>query len=388
MLERYSAANFKSFKTRTEFDFTATDYPALQETNTANGVLKGGLFVGGNASGKTNAVEAIQFLLETLCSSDKMDRSQLFCLFSKSVVMDFDYRFRIDEHSIRYRLCYQKRKDNFIEELWLDDEMMLERDGPDAESKLSDRKIFDQIPTDSVFLRDIWFNTGFRGHEVLQKWFTFLRNSVYIDLFLQRIRVYNNETPVDINEYLSKNGVETLNRFLSNCGFSYHFRYDPAQAKLNAGSDSSGLYLVRDEIRMNKGIPMQYESLGNIVLTNLLPSYLRVIERGGMLIMDEFSSGLHNDLERLLIQYFMERSGEAQIFLVSHSTNLLSSGLFRPDQLYAVNFDENGSNVVRFSERKPRVSQNLEKMYLAGMFSGMPHYRDASEWGRNDDVSE
>ena len=353
MLERYSAANFKSFKTRTEFDFTATDYPALQETNTANGVLKGGLFVGGNASGKTNAVEAIQFLLETLCSSDKMDRSQLFCLFSKSVVMDFDYRFRIDEHSIRYRLCYQKRKDNFIEELWLDDEMMLERDGPDAESKLSDRKIFDQIPTDSVFLRDIWFNTGFRGHEVLQKWFTFLRNSVYIDLFLQRIRVY-----------------------------------DTAQAKLNAGSDSSGLYLVRDEIRMNKGIPMQYESLGNIVLTNLLPSYLRVIERGGMLIMDEFSSGLHNDLERLLIQYFMERSGEAQIFLVSHSTNLLSSGLFRPDQLYAVNFDENGSNVVRFSERKPRVSQNLEKMYLAGMFSGMPHYRDASEWGRNDDVSE
>ena len=123
---------------------------------------------------------------------------------------------------------------------------------------------------------------------------------------------------------------------------------------------------------------MSDESMGNKVLMAILPAYLRAI-KGGMLLFDEFSSGLHNDLERLLIRYFMERSQEAQIFLVSHSTNLLSSGLFRPDQLYAVNFDEEGSNVVRFSSRQPRVGQNFEKMYLSGMFSGVPHYHDISD---------
>ena len=116
---------------------------------------------------------------------------------------------------------------------------------------------------------------------------------------------------------------------------------------------------------------MDIESLGNKILVQFLPMYLSVIRHGGMLICDEFSSGLHNDLEELLIRYFMKHAGQAQIFIVSHSTNLLSSSLFRPDQLYAVNFDQEGSNIVRFSS-----AQNYEKMYLGGVFSGIPQYKD------------
>ena len=64
------------------------------------------------------------------------------------------------------------------------------------------------------------------------------------------------------------------------------------------------------------------------------------------------------------------------MMIVSHSTNLLSSSLFRPDQLYAVNFDSEGSNLVRFSSEQPRTSQNYEKMYLGGVFSGLPRYNE------------
>ena len=117
-------------------------------------------------------------------------------------------------------------------------------------------------------------------------------------------------------------------------------------------------------------------SYGNKILVQFLPMYLSVIRHGGMLICDEFSSGLHNDLEELLIRYFMKHAEQAQIFIVSHSTNLLSSSLFRPDQLYAVNFDQEGSNIVRFSSEQPRTAQNYEKMYLGGVFSGIPQYKD------------
>ena len=107
------------------------------------------------------------------------------------------------------------------------------------------------------------------------------------------------------------------------------------------------------------------ESLGNRVLLNMLPSFLSVVKNGGILLIDEFSSGLHNKLESLLVKYFFKYSKNAQLFFVSHSTNLLTTSLLRPDQIYSVDFDESGSFIKKFSEEKPRESQNLEKMYLS-----------------------
>lgn len=93
-----------------------------------------------------------------------------------------------------------------------------------------------------------------------------------------------------------------------------------------------------------------------------------------MLAIDEFSSGFHNDLEELLVKYFYENSQEAQLFFVSHSTNILKTNIIRPDQVYAVDFDDSGSALAKFSNNNIRESQNMEKMYLAGAFGGIPLY--------------
>lgn len=70
----------------------------------------------------------------------------------------------------------------------------------------------------------------------------------------------------------------------------------------------------------------------------------------------------------------MKNAGESQFIFVSHSTNLLSNSLLRPDQIYSVDFDKGGSVVKRFSSEKPREAQNIEKMYLGGVFNGIPRY--------------
>ena len=88
----------------------------------------------------------------------------------------------------------------------------------------------------------------------------------------------------------------------------------------------------------------------------------------------EFSSGFHNDLEALLIRYFMRKAEKSQLIFVSHSTNLLSNSILRPDQIYSVDFGNEGSVIKRFSSEKPREAQNLEKMYLGGVFNGVPRY--------------
>lgn len=96
-------------------------------------------------------------------------------------------------------------------------------------------------------------------------------------------------------------------------------------------------------------IPFFEESLGNQNLLRILPVFLSAINNGGMLLIDEFSSGFHNELESLLVRYFMEKANHAQMLFVSHSTNLLSNSILRPDQEYSVEFqDQNGSTVKDF----------------------------------------
>ena len=71
----------------------------------------------------------------------------------------------------------------------------------------------------------------------------------------------------------------------------------------------------------------------------------------------------------------MQYSSTTQLFFVSHSTNLLSNTLLRPDQIFSVEMMSNeGSVLYRFSDEQPRVAQNLEKMYLSGVFGGIPEY--------------
>ena len=123
-------------------------------------------------------------------------------------------------------------------------------------------------------------------------------------------------------------------------------------------------------------MPIFLESMGNKTLLKMLPGLLPVVKNGGMFIVDEFSSAFHNELEELIVRYFMQESNMAQMFFVSHSTNLMKNTLLRPDQIYVVDFkDENGSFVKRVSSEQPRESQNLEKMYLSGIFGGLPNYK-------------
>ena len=73
----------------------------------------------------------------------------------------------------------------------------------------------------------------------------------------------------------------------------------------------------------------------------------------------------------------MEKSKESQMLFVSHSTNLLSNSILRPDQEYSVEFHHNeGSSIKRFSAEQPRSAQNIEKMYVSGVFGGLPEYNE------------
>lgn len=373
MLKYYEISNFKSFKDTTRIDFEKTNYKILSQRNTVENILKGVMFVGANASGKSNSIAAIKFLLDCLFGKTDINMGSYICLFSNHPIMTLKYAFDIDGSEIIYTITFQRIDKKLSEELILDDKKILYRDGSVATVNITDESVYTDIPNNILFLRDLYFNTKFRGNTKLQKWFVFLSNSVYLDLYTKHATQYR-ALDLSLKSYLEDNGISRINSFFNDYSFNQTIEYDNSSegdmVKIEANEKT--IYFKRKGI--DEPIPYVLESLGNRTLLQLLPLFFHCIENNSMLLLDEFSSGFHNDLEELLVKYFMKNSDKSQLIFVSHSTNLLTNSLLRPDQIYSVDFGSNGSSIKRFSSEKPREAQNLEKMYLAGVFNGVPDY--------------
>ncbi len=367
--------NFKCFKNETVFDFRKTNYKLLEQ-NTWGEILKGALFVGDNASGKTTAIQPIKLLLDLLFIDKDVILSVYTCLFSDEKITSLEYEFEIDGHEISYSFSFESN--SFVQEkLEVDKGIIIERLGESAKLKLENEEAFHKVDRSMLFLKRVYFNTKFAGNELLTGWFDFLKKSVYINAYTRVISTFIGESLLP-EKYIEKHGIDNLNNFFARNGFKYLIRYrretESDRFLYNEWADKDGtIFFEREGIKVS--VPSFLESLGNQVLLNILPAVLFSVQNGGMLIIDEFSSGLHNKLEELLVKYIMRNGEKIQLFFVSHSTNLLSNSILRPDQIYSVEmFGDEGSRLYRFSDEHPRAAQNLEKMYLSGMFGGIPEY--------------
>lgn len=373
MLKSYEICNFKSFKNKTKIDLEKTNYQTLADTNVSGSLLKGLMFVGANASGKSNSIIAIKFLLDCLFGKNDVNMDACICIFSGNPVMELKYEFEIDGVNIGYAISYQRIDKLICEELKVDDVSVFSRNGSVAKVSINTEMTHTDVPKKTLFLRDIYFNTKFRGNVILQKWFNFLENSVYIDLYEKTLTQYK-DIDLSLKSYIESVGTGDINAFFTEHNFEQTIEYDNKVTGNTVSMESAEKMIFFKRKGIEDPIPFMFESLGNKNLLNLLPAFFHCVRNGGMLILDEFSSGFHNELEQLLLRYFMHKASAGQVVFVSHSTNLLSNSILRPDQIYSVEFGSEGSKIKRFSSEKPREAQNLEKMYLGGVFSGIPKY--------------
>lgn len=377
MLTQIKVSGFRSFKDETVFDIYATNYKMLQDVNVTEGILKGMLFIGGNASGKTNSIRTITFLLDLLFKENSIDVAVNPCLFSKNS-MKLEYHFKFDENQIIYSFEMNKIGVVLKEKLLLNNECFLERIGKSANTSLSEARNYNNIDETTLFLRSIYFSTKFASSPILIRWMKYLSNSVLFNAAERKVATFDANNKLILSKYIETNGVDEINKFFNYFGFNQEIAYETAHRLSEfvvAESESNKeVYLKRNNL--DYWMPLGLESLGNQTLLHMLPALLHVVSTECMFIIDEFSSAFHNELEELIIRYFMENAKRSQVFFVSHSTNLLKSTLLRPDQIYTVDFSQPcGSIIKKVSSEHPRESQNFEKMYLSGIFGGLPNYR-------------
>lgn len=384
MLTKITLDNFKSFKNTETIDLMKTNYTILPQNIADNGVLKGCIFVGANASGKSTIILGIKLLLDFLFSERNLNSGIFICMFGERPRYSLSYEFLIDKETIHYSYEVDPRKSMISERLHVGSKLMMERMGLSARSYIAEENgvSYDEtdVGKDTLFLRTIYFNTKFASNPVLKNWMEYLKKSIYVNMFDKKIISYG-KAEVSVARYLDKSGCKSINDFFNEYNFEQNIEYDHSSegghVKLIVGNEDSEKDIFFKRKGIEVPIPFSEESLGNQNLLRILPAFLSVVENDGMLLIDEFSSGFHNELENLLVRYFMKKAKYAQMLFVSHSTNLLSNSILRPDQEYAVEFDrENGSSVKRFSSEQPRSAQNIEKMYVSGVFGGLPEYKE------------
>jgi AAA15 family ATPase/GTPase len=126
------------------------------------------------------------------------------------------------------------------------------------------------------------------------------------------------------------------------------------------------------------GFNLTEESHGTQQLFAYAGPMLEVLRDGKTLVVDELDSGLHSKMVRFLINLIQrDDSNNAQLIFTTHNTSLLDMDLFRRDQIWFMEKDqEQASHLYPLTDFSPRKGEALEKGYLMGRYGALPFFGD------------
>ncbi len=121
------------------------------------------------------------------------------------------------------------------------------------------------------------------------------------------------------------------------------------------------------------------ESQGTQLFLQLASLLLDVARQGAVAVIDEFGANIHPLLAKKIVEFFQNpenNSGSGQLIFTSHQSELLSSELFRKDQIWFAEKTRSGQtdlfSLASFrGEKSARSSEVFAKNYLAGRYGGV-----------------
>jgi AAA15 family ATPase/GTPase len=123
---------------------------------------------------------------------------------------------------------------------------------------------------------------------------------------------------------------------------------------------------------------VQFESSGTTQFFNIVGLWLRALqEESRVIIIDEFDTRLHPDLQYYLIKLFQNpeiNQKNSQLIFTSHNTRLLSTDLFRRDQIVFTekNPETKSTELYSLYDYEKRQDRSIEKSYFQGRYGAIP----------------
>jgi hypothetical protein len=406
MLIQFRFSNFKSFNREQCFSFVKGKVGSRKEKSelakniigtkqSCGDLLKSAAIYGANASGKSNFIEAIDFMRKQVVyslrnkpgASFNLDRFRLDskslkkpAFFEVSLVLDkiiYVYGFEINEKEVvsEQLFYYPKGQPKRVFER----EKTGVKLGGDLPKK-SFNQIAEKLDKNTLFI------------SLAAKWENEILSKVY-QWFSEKLKIVKRDVHYNYTAKLTledKDNKDSIIQLLKNAdiGIKDILVRERKEDEIKFGEKSPLPEKVKEIIReqekfevkfVHSGSPndvefvFEQESTGTQAFFGFLGPLLDIIENVRCVFIDEIQRDIHPILVEKLLKYFNNKSNKAQIATTTHNTNLLSGDIFRRDQIWFVQKENDGASFIYpLADYKPREGEALEKGYLMGRYGAVP----------------
>ncbi len=425
MLVEFSLANFRSIRSRQTLSLVASPDSkhlagnVFTDKDKALRLLRSAVIYGPNAAGKSNllrALHTLQYLVQNSATGTQEGQRLpvtpfLLSKTSPEEPSEFEIIFIADE-GVRYHYgCLVSAERVHKEWLvaypqgrpqrWFEREYVKGKEtyewwfGPRFKADRAERKVWQEFTRPNA----LFISTAIQlNNEQLKPVFAWLT---------QKLIVLIPGTGVNWNPHLSINllresrGQNQVARFLRAADISIDRlelrEEDMPPFSASDGFTASSAPFVNVMVSSGKAVPKRFrflawhtrpdtkeevsfdlmadESDGTKKLFEFIGCWLRALEWGATLLVDELDRSLHPHLTRFLVGLFQnaDNTQNAQLVFTTHDTTLLDTNMLRRDQIWFVEKDpKQSSHFYSLLEYSPRKDEALERGYLKGRYGAIP----------------
>ena len=402
MLIRFSFKNFKSFKNENCLDMEATSLKE-HEYNIANTdeekVLKVAAIYGANASGKTNVLQAFNYMKKRILVSDDsktvspLDEENIYSFMINEEPISLEVEILAKNNKV-YKYGFEVLKDKIVSE-WLYGKRVnkfyaiFERENNDVKVKSINNKIIGLANIDDKTLFLNIYTKIDKDNEDFNNVYDWFINANYLDLGNPKFENYINNR-ISLKILSDKKYKAELLKFIKT--------FDATIVGINTSPNSieevrnnNGVIKVelvhQGEDGKSKSLPLALESNGTMKMFHLFDYFMDALRNGMVLFVDELDAKLHPLLTRYIINLFHNSEtnvGNGQLIYSTHDTVNLNKDTFRRDEIWFVEKNNDGiSDIYSLSDyvldsdeegkgKKVRNDATYNKDYLTGRYGAIP----------------
>lgn len=393
MIFSYGARNYFSFKDGFEIslEFNSKVPKTISRSKKASNILG---IKGANASGKTNVLKCLRFLGWFTTQSFKYDPEKNIYLegyFSSTKPSDFYVDF--EQNGIKYRYELSTTKKAVVREAIYKKisrrTMILERKLNEisyATAELSDVNVITLRNNASIIDTIEHYKLRNIGEDLsnIYSFFKSIKGNVHGLGFVEDSTLYNHNTvskfyfnqpaALEFATEIIRSADLGISKIVihESTGEDGELRYFPIfhhDIEIDSEIDS-------DIDKTENWLTYWEESDGTCALYRRLHTYWRVLQAGGILVMDEFDTNLHPDLLPKLLDLFSSGTSnpnDAQFIFTSHNLEIMDYlGKYRN---YLVSKEKGESFCYRLDEIPGDIIRNdrsISALYRDGKLGGVP----------------
>ncbi|MBO4582659.1 MAG: ATP-binding protein [Alphaproteobacteria bacterium] len=418
MLINFSVSNFASFKNKVTLSMEKTAIQQHPEHILDKRVLSGVALYGANASGKTNLLRAIGFVPMFAYPNSVLQLNALNSFMQQSdVPTEFEIEFESNGVNYIYKISFDS-KEILSEEISFAEKtkrnLIFKRTGLNAEYG---KKFQTEWYKNRTCPKDVTLMSKILSDGIIDNKISGYQHFVNIDEFLRGIAFFDPKTEVPAGYIYNGFKEPQFKKFLkgllrqADTGITdvdltelppatpEQIAKDPDLSRLlpghalirQYGDDYYVFTAERGTIRVQRlttmhgdvSFTLSKESAGTIKLFKLgflLYSY-KNMPGSKLLLLDEFDGLFHPFLTKVLLKSLLNNHMGGQFIAALHNTMLLSHDIWRVDEIWFTEKDEDGaSDLYPLTDINPRFDKDLEKDYINGRYGAVPFLGDEKAW--------